>query len=76
VRLRNSPESLRAQVHDNLRRLGLDVVNLRTLAGIHDRATVPGELAVCPDLTATRHGQARRVLGAVGSSGQSLGRRA
>src|SRR6266542_2675822 len=30
----NSPESLRAQVHDNLRRLGLDVldvVNLRTL---------------------------------------------
>jgi pyridoxine 4-dehydrogenase len=44
----NSPESLRAQVHDNLRRLGLDVldvVNLRTLAGIDDRATVPGELA-------------------------------
>ena len=43
----NSPESLRAQVHDNLRRLGLDVldvVNLRTLAGIDDRATVPGEL--------------------------------
>jgi aryl-alcohol dehydrogenase-like predicted oxidoreductase len=44
----NSPESLREQVHDNLRRLGLDVldvVNLRTLAGIDDRATVPGELA-------------------------------
>src|SRR5216683_1693793 len=44
----NSPQSLRAQVHDNLRRLGidvLDVVNLRTLAGIDDRATVPGELA-------------------------------
>ena len=35
-------------MHDNLRRLGLDVldvVNLRTLAGIDDRATVPGELA-------------------------------
>ena len=44
----NSPQSLRAQVHDNLRRLGLDVldvVNLRTLGGIDDRATVPGELA-------------------------------
>src|SRR6185436_14764832 len=44
----NSPESLRAQVHDNLRRLGLDVldvVNLRTPAEIDDRATFPGELA-------------------------------
>src|SRR5258708_6886418 len=44
----NSPQSLREQAHDNLRRLGLDVldvVNLRTLAGIDDRATVPGELA-------------------------------
>ncbi len=39
----NSPQSLREQVHDNLRRLGLDVldvVNLRTLVGIDDRATV------------------------------------
>jgi pyridoxine 4-dehydrogenase len=38
----NSPQSLREQVHDNLRRLGLDlldVVNLRTLAGIDERAT-------------------------------------
>jgi len=44
----NTPESLRAQVHDNLRRLRLDVldvVNLRTLAGIDDRPVVPGELA-------------------------------
>jgi pyridoxine 4-dehydrogenase len=44
----NSPESLRAQVHDNLRSLGLDlldVVNLRTLAGLVDRPPVPGELA-------------------------------
>ena len=43
----NSPQSLREQVHDNLRRLGLDVldvVNLRTLAGIDDRATVPNTL--------------------------------
>jgi pyridoxine 4-dehydrogenase len=38
----NSPQSLREQVHDNLRRLGLDVLDvvyLRTLAGIDDRAT-------------------------------------
>ena len=43
----NSPQSLREQVHDNLRRLGLDVldvVNLRTLAGIDDRATVTDTL--------------------------------
>jgi aryl-alcohol dehydrogenase-like predicted oxidoreductase len=40
----NSPQSLRAQVHDNLRRLGLDVVYLRTLAGIDDRATVADTL--------------------------------
>jgi len=42
-----SPQSLREQVHDNLRRLGLDVldvVNLRTLAGIADRAAVPDTL--------------------------------
>jgi pyridoxine 4-dehydrogenase len=34
-------------VHDNLRRLGLDVldvVNLQTAAGIDDRAVVPGTL--------------------------------
>jgi len=43
----NSPQSLREQVHDNLRRLGLDVldvVNLRTLAGIDARATAPETL--------------------------------
>jgi pyridoxine 4-dehydrogenase len=43
----NSPQSLREQVHDNLRRLGLDVldvVNLRTLVGIDARATAPGTL--------------------------------
>jgi pyridoxine 4-dehydrogenase len=43
----NSPDSLRAQVHDNLRRLGLDVldvVNLRTLAGIEERATLSDTL--------------------------------
>jgi len=44
----NSPQSLREQVHDNLRRLGLDVldvVNLRTTVGIDDRAVVPDTLA-------------------------------
>jgi pyridoxine 4-dehydrogenase len=38
----NSPQSLRQQVHGNLRRLGLDVLDvvyLRTLTGIDDRAT-------------------------------------
>jgi pyridoxine 4-dehydrogenase len=38
----NSPQSLREQVHDNLGRLGLDaldVVYLRTLTGIDERAT-------------------------------------
>ncbi len=43
----DSPQSLRDQVHDNLRRLGLDVldvVNLRTLVGIDDRATVSDTL--------------------------------
>jgi aryl-alcohol dehydrogenase-like predicted oxidoreductase len=42
-----SPQSLREQVHHNLRRLGLDVldvVNLRTLTGIADRAAVPDPL--------------------------------
>ena len=44
----NSPQSLREQVHDNLRRLGLDVldvVNLRTTVGIDDRVAVLGTLA-------------------------------
>ena len=43
----NSPQSLREQVHDNLCRLRLDVldvVNLRTAAGIDDRLVVPGTL--------------------------------
>ena len=43
----NSPQSLREQVHDNLRRLRLDVldvVNLRTLVGVDDHATVSDPL--------------------------------
>jgi aryl-alcohol dehydrogenase-like predicted oxidoreductase len=56
----NSPESLRAQVHDNLRRLGLDVlevVNLRTLAGIDDRATVADTLTPQFEALAELRGQ-------------------
>ena len=43
----NSPQSLREQVHDNLRWLGLDlldVVNLRTTGGVDDRVMAPGML--------------------------------
>jgi hypothetical protein len=38
----------RGQVHDNLHRLGLDVLDvvyLRTLAGLVDRPAVPGDFA-------------------------------
>jgi pyridoxine 4-dehydrogenase len=44
----NSPQSLRDQVHDNLRRLGFDALDLvcfRTLAGIDEGATVSDTLA-------------------------------
>src|SRR4029077_20003939 len=44
----SSPQSLREQVHGNLRRLGLDVLDvvyLRTLVGIDDRATARDTLA-------------------------------
>src|SRR5260370_2980746 len=44
----NSPQSLREQVHGNLRRLGLDVLDmvyLRTLAGIDGGATAADTLA-------------------------------
>ena len=44
----NSPQSLREQVHDNLRRLGFDALDLvcfRTLAGIDEGATVSDTLA-------------------------------
>lgn len=43
----NSAEALREQVHDNLRYLGLDVldvVNLRIVGGADDRVPVPGSL--------------------------------
>jgi aryl-alcohol dehydrogenase-like predicted oxidoreductase len=44
----NSPRSLRDQVHGNLRRLGLevlDVVNLRTTGGLDDSAAAPDTFA-------------------------------
>jgi aryl-alcohol dehydrogenase-like predicted oxidoreductase len=47
----SSPQSPREQVHDCLRRLGLDVldvVNLRTAAGIDDRLVVLGTLTPSP----------------------------
>jgi len=69
----NSPESLRAQVHDNLRRLGLDVldvVNLRTLAGIDDRATVPDTLT--PQFEALAELQQQGLIRHLGLSTVSL----
>jgi aryl-alcohol dehydrogenase-like predicted oxidoreductase len=69
----NSPESLRAQVHDNLRRLGLDVlevVNLRTLAGIDDRATVADTLT--PQFEALAELQQQGLIRHLGLSTVSL----
>jgi aryl-alcohol dehydrogenase-like predicted oxidoreductase len=69
----NSPESLRAQVHDNLRRLGLDVldvVNLRTLAGIDDRVEVPG--ALVPQFEALAELQQQGLIRHLGLSTVSL----
>src|SRR6266508_5880993 len=69
----NSPESLREQVHDNLRRLGLDVldvVNLRTLAGIDDRATVPDTLT--PQFEALAELQQQGLIRHLGLSTVSL----
>ena len=46
--LQHSPEQLRAQVHDNLRNLGveaLDVVNLRVGGGDDGHSPVPGSIA-------------------------------
>jgi aryl-alcohol dehydrogenase-like predicted oxidoreductase len=66
----NSPQSLREQVHDNLRRLGLDVVNLRTLAGIDDRATVPDTLT--PQFEALAELQQQGLIRHLGLSTVSL----
>jgi aryl-alcohol dehydrogenase-like predicted oxidoreductase len=70
----NSPQSLRTQVHDNLRRLGhdvLDVVNLRTLAGIDDRATPTDTLA--PQFEVLAELQEQGLIRHLGLSTVSLG---
>ena len=68
-----SPQSLREQVHDNLRRLGLDVldvVNLRTLTGIVDRAMVPDPLT--PQFEALAELQQQGLIRHLGLSTVSL----
>jgi pyridoxine 4-dehydrogenase len=70
----NSPQSLRDQVHDNLRRLGLDVldvVNLRTLVGIEERATVSDTLV--PQFEALAELQRQGMIRHLGLSTVSLG---
>jgi pyridoxine 4-dehydrogenase len=70
----NSPQSLREQVHDNLRRLGLDVldvVNLRTVSGIDDRATVADPLT--PQFQALAELQQQGLIRHLGVSTVSLG---
>ena len=70
----NSPQSLREQVHDNLRRLGLDVLDvvyLRTLAGIDDRAT--GTDTLTPQFEALAELQQQGLIRHLGVSTVSLG---
>ena len=70
----NSPQSLRDQVHDNLRRLGLDVldvVNLRTLAGIDERATLSDMLV--PQFETLAELQRQGLIRHLGLSTVSLG---
>jgi pyridoxine 4-dehydrogenase len=70
----NSPQSLREQVHGNLRRLGievLDLVNLRTLAGVDDRATVPDTLT--PQFEALAELRQQGLIRHLGLSTVSLG---
>src|SRR4029077_6723294 len=69
----SSPQSLREQVHDNLRRVRLDVldvVNLRTLAGIVDRAAVPDPLT--PQFEALAELQQQGLIRHLGLSTVSL----
>jgi pyridoxine 4-dehydrogenase len=70
----NSPQSLREQVHDNLRSLGLDVLDmvyLRTLAGADDRATAQDTLA--PQFEALAELQQQGLIRHLGVSTVSLG---
>ena len=69
----NSPQSLREQVHDNLRHLGLDVldvVNFRTLAGIDGGAT-PSD-PVAPQFEALAELQQQGLIRHLGLSTVSL----
>ncbi|HEX5301965.1 MAG TPA: oxidoreductase [Streptosporangiaceae bacterium] len=70
----NSPQSLREQVHDNLRRLGLDVLDvvyLRTLTGIDDRATPSDPLT--PQFETLAELQQQGLIRHLGVSTVSLG---
>jgi pyridoxine 4-dehydrogenase len=70
----NSPQSLREQVHDNLRSLGLDVLDmvyLRTLTGADDRATAQDTLA--PQFEALAELQQQGLIRHLGVSTVSLG---
>jgi len=70
----NSPQSLREQVHDNLRHLGLDVLDvvyLRTLAGIDDHATVSDPLT--PQFEALAELRQQGLIRHLGVSTVSLG---
>jgi aryl-alcohol dehydrogenase-like predicted oxidoreductase len=69
----DSPESLRTQVHDNLRGLGLDVldvVNLRTLVGLVDSATATDTLT--PQFEALAELQEQGLIRHLGLSTVSL----
>jgi aryl-alcohol dehydrogenase-like predicted oxidoreductase len=69
----NSPELLRAQVQDNLRGLGLDVldvVNLRTLVGLVDSATATDTLT--PQFEALAELQEQGLIRHLGLSTVSL----
>ena len=70
----NSPQSLREQVHDNLRHLGLDVLDLvylRTLAGIDDHATAADPLT--PQFEALAELRQQGLIRHLGLSTVSLG---
>jgi aryl-alcohol dehydrogenase-like predicted oxidoreductase len=70
----NSPQSLREQVHDNLRRLGLDVLDvvyLRTLTGIDEHAA--GTDPLTPQFEALAELQQQGLIRHLGVSTVSLG---
>jgi pyridoxine 4-dehydrogenase len=70
----NSPQSLRDQVHDNLRHLGLDVLDLvylRTLAGLDDQATAADPVA--PQFEALAELRQQGLIRHLGLSTVSLG---